>query len=210
MKYKLICFDLQGTLSNADFSDYFWFEVLPLLYKQSKGYLSIEEAKSELKKIFGEYGKYDYRYYSVSYWIKELGLNMTEDEAILLIKKDSVFYGDTLFLIQELNKTNCVIILSTTVRSFIKKELNGREELFQKTYSALDDFNSPGKTKEVYEQLARDYNIEPNEAINIGDNEEMDIVNSSKANWDNFFFDKKIERSVIIEQLRIKLKDNLL
>ena len=42
MKYKLICFDLQGTLSNTEFSDYFWFEVLPLLYKQSKGYLSIE------------------------------------------------------------------------------------------------------------------------------------------------------------------------
>ncbi len=209
MRYKLICFDLQGTLTNSEYSDYFWFEVLPELYSKVHTNGNLEKAKSDLKSIFLQYGKYDYRYYSVAYWIEELGLNTTEDEVIALIKEESIFYTDMELLVQELSKKTKVIVLSTTVRSFMTKELNGHEDLFQKTYSALDDFSSAGKNKNVYERIAQIYGVEPNEAINIGDNKEMDIENAHEAGWAAFLFDKTISRSKMIAELRIQLKDNL-
>ena len=91
----------------------------------------------------------------------------------------------------------------------MKKELNGRENLFSETYSALDDLSTAGKRTEVYQKLSEKYNIKPEEAINIGDNQEMDISNAQAAGWDTFFFDKKRHRDTLIQELKTKLKDNL-
>lgn len=202
MKYKLICFDLQGTLSNAEFSDYFWFETLPALHQKSKNIKTIEESKRILKNLFSGYGKYDPRYYSVQYWIGELGIQITEEPLIESIQKESQFYTDTEVLVHRLIQESAVILLSTTTRSFLTKELGGREHLFTKTYSALDDFETAGKTKELYQKIARMHGVRPEEAINIGDNKEMDIVNAQAAGWGTFFFDKTVDRALLIEQLK--------
>ena len=62
MKYKVISFDMQGTLTDSSFSDEFWMETLPSLYSKSKN-VSLKEAKKILKEKFKDYGVYDYRWF---------------------------------------------------------------------------------------------------------------------------------------------------
>ena len=131
MKYTIIAFDLQGTLSDSAFSDEFWMETLPLLYSKHNK-LSLAQAKEELKAKFKEYGKYDYRYYSVDYWLKELNLELKFNEICKLIKSKPHFYEDSLELIKEFNKEATLMILSSTTTDFIKTELGKNKRYFNR------------------------------------------------------------------------------
>lgn len=54
---KYLSLDLQGTLSDSKFSDYFWLEILPRKYSEFFK-VSVDEAKCILKEKFKEYGVY--------------------------------------------------------------------------------------------------------------------------------------------------------
>ena len=58
---KVLSLDLQGTLSDSSFSDYFWIELLPQKYAE-KFNVSLTSAKEILKDKFEQYGKYDILY----------------------------------------------------------------------------------------------------------------------------------------------------
>lgn len=200
MNYKVISFDMQGTITDLSFADEFWFETLPLLYSQSKK-VSLEEAKQILKEKFKEYGAYDFRYYSVNYWLKELSLDLNFKDIKKLIKTKPHFYEDSLELIKELSEKVKLIIISSTTRDFINTELGEYKKYFDKTYSSIDDFNIAGKPQELYEKIAEILNIKLSEIIHIGDSKEMDIENSKKAGLNTFFFDKTKPRNELIQEL---------
>ena len=75
---KILSLDLQGTLSNSNFSDYFWLEFLPKKYAE-KNEISLTKAKEVLKEKFQEYGKYDLRYYDDKYWSNLLGFDTQKE-----------------------------------------------------------------------------------------------------------------------------------
>lgn len=201
MNFDVVSFDLQGTLSDSAFSDEFWFETLPLLYSQKKC-ISLEEASAELKKIFKEFGKYDYRYYSLQYWLKELGVDLKFDEIIALMKNKPHFFEDTKELLKELNGKATLIIISSTTNEFIRVEMQGNEKYFNKIFSSLDQFNIPGKPEEIYLKIGKILNVQKDKILHIGDSQEMDIENAKKAGLHTFYFDKSLPRPVMVEQLR--------
>jgi len=204
MKYTIIAFDLQGTLSDSAFSDEFWMETLPLLYSKHNK-LSLAQAKEELKAKFKEYGKYDYRYYSVDYWLKELNLELKFNEICKLIKSKPHFYEDSLELIKEFNKEATLMILSSTTTDFIKTELGKNKRYFKHIFSSIDYFNIPGKPKELYLKIAQNLNISPTKIIYIGNDPEMDITNAKAGGYDTYFFDNNRSREENIRELKKRL-----
>lgn len=200
--FDVISFDLQGTLSDSAFSDEFWLETLPLMYSQQKN-VSIEQAKEELKERFSNYGKYDYRYYSLKYWLKELKLNLTLSQIMELMQNKPCFFEDGKEILQLLKRRKCkLIIVSTTTHEFIEAELAENRVFFDAVYSSLDDLNTAGKTKEVFQVVARKLNVSPERIIHIGDCTEMDIENAQKAGVRTFFFDKTLPREEVMGKLR--------
>jgi HAD superfamily hydrolase (TIGR01549 family) len=204
MNYKIIAFDLQGTLSNSSFSDEFWFDTLPKLYSESKK-IPIEDAKVQLKTLFKEYGKYDFRYYSVDYWMKELKLSLKFEDIKKLIITKPHFFRATIDLLEELSKKYTLIIISSTTKEFIKTELGKNKKYFKQVYSSIDDFNTAGKPKEIYLKIAQINNVSPGEILYIGDDPEMDVKNAGEAGYNTFFFNKKEDRSKIIDELKQKI-----
>jgi len=204
MKFEVISFDLQGTLSDNAFSDEFWLETLPNLYSESKK-VSLEKAKEELKILFKNYGKYDYRYYSLKYWLEELKINLTFDKIVEIMQNKPCFFSDTKELLNELKKKYYLIIVSTTTNEFINVELGENEKYFDKVYSSLDYFGTAGKTKKVYEEVAKELKVPVNKILHIGDCKEMDIVNAAKAGVQTFYFDKSLSRGKVIGGLKKKL-----
>lgn len=204
MKYKVISFDLQGTLSDSSFSDEFWMELLPKWFSEKNG-ISITKAKSRLKKEFAEYGQYDYRYYSVQYWLDRLGLDYRFEEIRKQLIHPPTFFKDTLPLIKKLHGNAKLIMTSATTRDFINAELGEYKTHFDDVYSAIDDFITAGKPKEFYKKLSELLNVPPNEILHIGDSFEMDIENAKAAGFETFYFNKKQDRDKTLAKLHYLL-----
>lgn len=173
---KYVSWDLQGTLSEAAFSDNFWLELLPAAYA-AKHVCDLATAKAQLWEQFKAMGKYDIRYYDDAYWASQLGFNTSD-----VLRHANVQPNlDSALLSYIASLTTPSIILSTTTNLFIDYELGDKKALFARTYSCVDDFQTGGKTKEIYEAIARQLSVEPHDILHIGDNDEMDITNATRA-----------------------------
>ncbi len=185
---KYISLDLQGTLSDSKFSDYFWIEFIPQKYSE-KNKISIQSAKEILKQKFKEYGVYNILYYDDKYWSEYLKFDTKKEldkfEIRPSINKKMYSY------LQNLNLPK--IIVSTTTELFINYELEEKVKEFEKIYSCVDYFKIGGKTKEVYENIAKELNVKPSEILHIGDNYCMDIENAKKAGVNVILYDDNVD-----------------
>lgn len=192
---KYLSLDLQGTLSNSEFSDYYWMEILPQKYSEHFD-VSIDEAKQILKTKFKEYGIYNILYYDDNYWSEFLKFD-TNKELIECGVKPKI--NQELFdFISSLRLPK--IIISTTTQFFIDFELKDKVKVFDKIYSCVDYFKVGGKTKEVYEKICEELKVKPNEILHIGDNQVMDIDNAKFAGINTILFDNNTEK--VIEEIR--------
>lgn len=186
---KYISLDLQGTLSNSKFSDNFWLEIIPQKYAE-KFKITIEEAKQVLKQKFKEYGVYNILYYDDKYWAQYLNFDVKQelDQSLIIpsINKEIYEYFDKINLPK--------IIISTTTDLFINYELKEKVKDFEKIYSCVDYFKIGGKTKEVYQKVAKELNVNPEEILHIGDNSLMDVENAKKAGVNAILYDDNIEK----------------
>ncbi len=201
MKYKIISFDLQGTLSDCSFSDEFWIETLPELYSEKKE-ISLENAKKELGKQFKKIGRYDSRYYSVNYWLEQLNIKLSFKDLVKLIKNKPIFFKDSTELVKDLSKKFSLVISSSTTREFINIELGTNQKYFKKIFSSIDDFNIPGKPKKFYLELSKNLNVKPEEILHVGDDSEMDVENAKLAGLNTFYFDRKLPRAELMGRLK--------
>lgn len=186
---KYISLDLQGTLSNSKFSDNFWLEIIPQKYAE-KFKITIEEAKQVLKQKFKEYGVYNILYYNDEYWSEFLSFNTLEE-----LNKSKIKPEINKELYTYINKINLPkIIISTTTDLFINYELKEKVKDFEKIYSCVDYFKIGGKTKKVYQKVAKELNVNPEEILHIGDNYLMDVENAKKAGVNALLYDDNIEK----------------
>lgn len=186
---KILSLDLQGTLSDSKFSDYFWLELLPKKYAQ-KFNLSIQEAKDILKQKFKEYGVYNILYYDDKYWSDYLDFNTLEEIRNFEVQPhiDNNLYN----LIQKINIPK--IIISTTTNLFIEYELKENIKDFNKIYSCVDTFNTGGKTAEVFKKVCEELKVKPNEILHIGDNKTMDVDNAIEVGVNAIIYDGDIDK----------------
>lgn len=186
---KYISLDLQGTLSNSKFSDNFWLEIIPQKYAE-KFKITIEEAKQVLKQKFKEYSVYNILYYDDKYWAQYLNFDVKQelDQSLIIpsINKEIYEYFDKINLPK--------IIISTTTDLFINYELKEKVKDFEKIYSCVDYFKIGGKTKEAYQKVAKELNVNPEEILHIGDNSLMDVENAKKAGVNAILYDDNIEK----------------
>lgn len=188
---KYISLDLQGTLSDSKFSDNFWIETIPQKYSK-KFNISLQEAKEVLKEKFKEYDVYNILYYDDKYWSEYLGFSTKQE-----LDKSKIRPSINERLYEYLSKIDLPkIIISTTTNLFINYELGEKVNDFEKIYSACDYFNTGGKTKDVYEKIAEELKVKPNEILHIGDNYLMDVENAEKAGLNSILYNDNVEELI--------------
>lgn len=192
---KVLSFDLQGTLSESKFSDYYWLEILPQKYSQQYK-ISIEEAKNTLKEKFKEYGIYHILYYDDKYWSNYLKFDTRKElkQSNIRPKINIELYD----FIQTIKLPK--IIISTTTELFIEIELKEKINTFDKIYSCVDYFKTGGKTKEIYEKICKELKVKPSEILHIGDHKIMDIENAKQAGINTILFDNDTQN--VIEKIK--------
>ena len=186
---KVLSLDLQGTLSDSSFSDYFWIELLPQKYAE-KFNVSLTSAKEILKDKFEQYGKYDILYYDDKYWSNYLGFNTLEELEKFDIQP--TINNELYELIHNIEIPK--IIISTTTELFIDYELKSNVKDFSKVYSCVDYFKIGGKTKNVFLDVCKELNVKPNEVLHIGDSKTMDFENAKKAGVNAILYENDINK----------------
>jgi len=182
MPYKVISFDLQGTISDSAFSDAFWLELLPKLYAE-KYHLTDDEAKKQLKEIFKSVGRYDRRYYAFEDWLKTLEVTIPWSELVKLVHHEPKLNSEMENLVLRLSETYPLLLFSATTRQFIDWELGKLAHAFTWIISAIDDLNCAGKPDEAYHRIAKRIGVQPHEIIHIGDDILMDVQHAKSAGW---------------------------
>lgn len=186
---KVVSLDLQGTLSDSKFSNYFWINLLPQKYSEKYGY-TLETSKKILKEEFKIIGKYNILYYDDKYWSKRLGFNTLNELDKFEIRPRINSKLDDFIQAIKLPK----IIISTTTNDFIKYELKEKITDFYKVYSCVDYFDVGGKTRSVFLKVCKELSILPEEMLHIGDSRIMDYENARKAGVNAILFDGNVDR----------------
>lgn len=197
---KVLSLDLQGTLSDAGFSDYFWLEFLPIKYAE-KFNIGVEEAKHTLKNKFKEFGVYNTLYYDDAYWGEVLNFDTLSE-----LKKFTIqpMINEKLYnFIKTLDIP--IIILSTTTDIFINYELASVKDIFYKKYSCLDYFKCGGKTKDIFDKVCQELNIATDELLHVGDSMTMDVENGHLAGIKTIYYDGDTE--FLIDKIKNEIKE---
>lgn len=193
MKYELISLDMQGTITDSQFSDTFWLETLPLLYTKRFS-VSVEVAKQTLSSLFKSYGPYDSRYYDWKYWIRLWNLPYDFNDIVRFIGIRPVIYPSAIRFIEKAHSRRIpLIITSSTTHDFITEELGTSIDLFQNRFSSLDDFGIAGKPPELYRTIEKRCRVDALNIIHIGDSKTMDVDNAIAAGWNAIHVGDDIE-----------------
>lgn len=188
---KCLSFDLQGTITEADYCDSFWIQILPRKYAE-KYKISFEEAKKEIDKHYHGDRIYDIRYYDDSYWTRMLNIDVLDE--LKKINKKPKINSKFMNFIKSININK--IILSTTTNLFINTELGEEKKSFDKIFSCVDYFNIAGKTPEIFKMVAKELNIDTKEILHIGDNYIMDVQNAEKARVNAIHYTGNTEKCI--------------
>jgi len=102
-------------------------------------------------------------------------------------------------VINNLSKKVIVVIFSAASRKHVEKVLERSgvdSKIFQRIYTTRDDFDSVrDKDPWMYEKIAREEKLNPDECIHIGDSMRRDYNNSKKAGFKSFLVEhEKIDR----------------
>ena len=158
MRFKLVSFDLQGTLSEHGFSTEVWLELLSQrfdTFREREG----ESAYSSLILEFKSTTEDSPKYYDIEYWLRRAGSSESTLDLCIEAKRRPYLFPEMISLVQELSQATTVIVTSATTQDFIQYELGKAVGLFKGVFSTYDDFSSPGKPPAIFKRLSSQFGV---------------------------------------------------
>ena len=191
--FKIVSFDVEGTLITRKFSQVVWEEAIPDLYARKKG-ISFDDAKVRVMREYAKVGDGRAEWYDIRYWFNHFGL--TNPERLLNEHKQEItLYPEASGVLKDLGKNHKLIVSSNSSREFLKLELEKLDRHFHRVYSATSDFHQVKKTNQVYEEICRLLDVKPSEMVHVGDLLEDDFRAPRKAGVFAYHLDRTAEKS---------------
>jgi len=202
---KIISFDMDGTLVDAEFTDWVWGHGIPTLYAGKVG-LSFEEAKAFVTKEYLKVGEGAIEWYDIKYWLQFFQLKESW-KGIMERYTDKIrVYPDVNHILEGLKGRFPLILTSNAGREFINIEMEatGLARYFDRIFSATSDFRQVKKTAGFYERICRILEAEPREIVHVGDHYEFDYLVPRSLGIHAFYLDRVGEQkgAFIISDLR--------
>ena len=114
-----VLLDMDGTLLDLHYDNFFWCEHLPALYAQEKG-IDLDAAKRLVEpKLQAKYGELEW--YCTDYWSKEFGLNIAAIKAEEKIAQKIAFRPNAEHFLQQLNDRGKHVWLLTNAHPDVLK-----------------------------------------------------------------------------------------
>jgi putative hydrolase of the HAD superfamily len=188
---KIISFDMDGTLVDAEFTDWVWGHGIPKLYAQKVG-LSFEEARAFVTQEYLKVGEGAIEWYDIKYWFRFFEL---EESWRLVMEQytDKIkVYPDVNHILERLGGRFPLVLTSNAGREFIdiEMEATGLGRYFSRIFSATSDFGQVKKTVDFYQQICQVLETRPQEIVHVGDHYEFDYLVPRSLGIHAFYLDR--------------------
>jgi putative hydrolase of the HAD superfamily len=172
-----VLLDMDGTLLDLRFDNYFWLELVPLRYGETRG-LSLDAAQAELAPRFAaHHGKLTW--YCTDHWSRELGLD------IVGLKREAGERIDWLpgaseFLRALRNGTKRMLLVTNAHHDTlaIKHERTGIGRMFDATVSS-HAFGYPKEHPDFWESLQREHPFDRRRTLFVDDS--LPVLRAARA-----------------------------
>jgi len=189
--FKVISFDLDGTLMRSEFGDSVWLDGLPKIYARHKK-ITVQEAKESLHDAYDQLGKQQREWYDLNYWIHKHQLPITSHELLDQYRSVIQPFDDVKPVLNKLSSSFTLIISSSAMREFINIELetSSLQGYFSNIFSSTSDTKMVKKDPFFYRMICEKLGISPNEMIHIGDDEASDVDAPKSIGITSFYLDR--------------------
>lgn len=166
-----VLLDMDGTLLDLSFDNYFWQQAVPEFYAAEKG-IDLEQSHRYLSQFFQDYSG-TLNWYCTDFWSEKLGLDIIRFKTELS-DKIALRPGTERFL-KKIRASNKKVILVTnahpeTLR--IKLDKTEIAQYFDALYSS-HQFNQPKESPLFWTQLEQDLQISLEKCVFIDDTESI-------------------------------------
>ena len=191
-KTKIVSFDVDGTLVDAEFNDLVWLEEIPHLYAEREG-ISFEDAYKFVLREYEKVGENDLRWYDMDHWLRTFGLQKSYGEILQKYEEKIRIYPDARITLEALKGSFPMIVITVMPREFLDVKLKKLNGYFHTTFSTISDFKGL-KTSNVYREVCLRLDIAMDELLHVGDSWEMDYIEPKKAGAQAFYIDRTGEK----------------
>jgi HAD superfamily hydrolase (TIGR01549 family) len=202
---KIISFDMDGTLVDAEFTDWVWGHGIPTLYAGKAG-LSLEEAKAFVTQEYLKVGEGAIEWYDIKYWFRFFQLEESWRGVMERYKDKIKVYPDVNHILERLGRNFPLVLTSNAGREFIdiEMEATGLGRYFYRIFSATTDFGEVKKSADFYQQICQVLETRPQEIVHVGDHYEFDYLVPRSLGIHAFYLDRLGEQrgASIISDLR--------
>ena len=202
---KVISFDMDGTLIDAEFTDWVWKHGIPTLYAAKQG-VSFETARSLVEGEYDKVGEGAIEWYDIKYWLDFFQLRENWRNLLGRYADKIRVYPDADLLLRQLGERFPLVLTSNAGREFIEVELGatGLGVYFEHIFSATSDFAKVKKTTDIYEEICRILGVHPHEVVHVGDHYECDYVVPQSVGIQAFYLDRsgRREGDFVLQDLR--------
>jgi len=208
---RVVSFDLDGTITDTSFADCVWLEGIPRMYALEKR-ISLEDAKREVKSEYDKIGRGKLEWYSLDYWIKKFGLNISPNEVLKSYKNRIKIFPEVHRVLENLkSKGFRLIVISNAQREFVDLELEETHitHYFDRVFSSTSDFRLIKDAASLYSGVCRICDITPQEMAHVGDDHYFDFEVPKRLGILAFYLDRTgqcREESAIHNLLRLNEK----
>lgn len=182
---------MDGTLVDAEFTDWVWGHGIPSLYAKKMG-ISFEEAKVFVMQEYLKVGEGAIEWYDIKYWFRFFQLEESW-RAVMERYTDKIkVYPDVHHVLERLGGRFPLILTSNAGREFIglEMEATGLGRYFQRIFSATTDFGEVKKTAGFYQRICQILEIRPPEIVHVGDHYEFDYLVPRSLGIRAFYLDR--------------------
>lgn len=163
-----VLLDMDGTLLDLHFDNYFWLDYIPQCYAKTQK-ITLPESKKILTSFYQQVkGTLDW--YCLDYWSKKLALN------IVALKKQVdhkiAFRSNSIEFLKFLNEQNKRVILATNAhpKALEVKLLKADFSQYFEIMSSSHEIGYAKESQKYWKKLTHQFNINPQTSLFIDDN----------------------------------------
>jgi HAD superfamily hydrolase (TIGR01509 family) len=170
-KIDTVLFDMDGTLLDLHYDNYFWLQHLPEQYALLKG-CSVDEARERLKdKIRSQLGTLNF--YCIDYWIDELEIDIVALKYEVQNRIQFLPHAEVLLTAINALPVQSLIVTNAHRKTLAVKDAAINISSYVDDVHASHDFGLPKEDPQFWELFSKKFSFDPARTVFVDDNEQV-------------------------------------